>query len=67
MNALRNARGAVQEGIVRESTKAGRAFLSVLGATGLAFFIAGFARVPGLPVGGNGPLDWAFIVALALI
>lgn len=67
MDALLNARSAVQEGVVRMATKAGRAFLSILCATCLALCITGFTRVPGLPIGGNGPLDWAFLVALALI
>ena len=67
MNALTNASGTVQEGVGGIATKAGRAFLSILGATCLALFIAGFTRVPGLPIGGNGPLYRAFIVALTLI
>ena len=67
MNALINARGAVQEGVFGVAAKAARAFLAILGATCFALFIAGFTRVPGLPVGGNGPLHWAFVVALTLI
>ena len=67
MNALIDASGTVQEGVGGIATKAGRAFLSILGATCLALFIAGFTRVPGLPIGGNGPLCWAFLVALTLI
>ena len=43
MDAFLNARGSVQEGVVRVATKAGCAFLSVLGATGHTLFIAGFA------------------------
>ena len=67
MDALINACGAVQEGVFGEASKAARAFLAILGATCFALFIAGFARVPGLAVGGDGPLDWAFLVALTLI
>ena len=67
MNALINARGAVQEGVFGVAAKAARAFLAILGATCFALFIAGFTRVPGFPIRGNGPLDRAFLVALTLI
>ena len=67
MNALTNASRSVQEGIGGIATKAGRAFLAILGTTCLALFIAGFTRVPGFPIRGNGPLDRAFLVALTLI
>ena len=67
MDALINACRAVQEGVFGEASKAARAFLAILGATCFALFIAGFTRVPGLPVGGNGPLHWALLVALTLV